>query len=376
MTNTNPLIQISPKPDQPNLSKGQKTFNTLVKKIEASRQTLLQWQGVALTFEQKVAGSYAPLLKTFREGQAVMVRRLDQALDRKGLNKSERQVVQKVICQMAEHLFVDTGDESIKTIYNKHSDTDFDSEEAAAVNSMKSAVEAMFEVDLGDGSELNSPEEILAHLHEQMEKDHLRRVEEQDQRSRLKKTAKQRARDEKLKTEADETSLSIREVYRKLVSALHPDREPDPQERARKTALMQRVNQAYGKKDLLRLLELQLELEHIDAHTIAGLSEHRLKHFNKILKDQLTELQQEISHVEMPFRKQFHLPPHQPLPPTAVIAHLMREISELRHRMRLLEKELLMPNDLVAFKLWIKSVRREIKERDAQRRDEDEPQYI
>ena len=81
-----------------------------------------------------------------------------------------------------------------------------------------------------------------------MEKDHLRRVEEQDQRSRLKKTAKQRARDEKLKIEADETSLSIREVYRKLVSALHPDREPDPQERARKTALMQRVNQAYGSR--------------------------------------------------------------------------------------------------------------------------------
>jgi hypothetical protein len=44
----------------------------------------------------------------------------------------------------------------------------------------------------------------------------------------------------------------------------HPDREPDPHERERKTALMQRANHAYGKNDLLKLLELQLELEHID----------------------------------------------------------------------------------------------------------------
>jgi hypothetical protein len=46
-----------------------------------------------------------------------------------------------------------------------------------------------------------------------------------------------------------------------LVAALHPDREPDEQERKRKTELMQRVNTSYGKKYLLLLLELQLEIE-------------------------------------------------------------------------------------------------------------------
>ena len=50
-------------------------------------------------------------------------------------------------------------------------------------------------------------------------------------------------------------SQSIREVYRKLAGALHPDRESDPQERERKTALMQRVNQAYAKNNLLQLLD-------------------------------------------------------------------------------------------------------------------------
>jgi curved DNA-binding protein CbpA len=42
----------------------------------------------------------------------------------------------------------------------------------------------------------------------------------------------------------------VREVFRKLASELHPDRETDPAEHARKTELMQRVNQAYKAGDL------------------------------------------------------------------------------------------------------------------------------
>ncbi|WP_409015107.1 hypothetical protein [Caballeronia sp. LZ001] len=61
---------------------------------------------------------------------------------------------------------------------------------------------------------------------------------------------------------------------------------------------MQRANQAYGKNDLLKLLELQLELEHIDQRAINVISEDRLKHYNKILREQLGELDQEILHVE------------------------------------------------------------------------------
>ena len=72
---------------------------------------------------------------------------------------------------------------------------------------------------------------------------------------------------------------------------------------------MQRVNQAYDKNNLLQLLELQLELEHIDQSAIDNISEDRLKHYNKILKDQLAELEQEIVHVEGGFRAQFGISP-------------------------------------------------------------------
>lgn len=64
----------------------------------------------------------------------------------------------------------------------------------------------------------------------------------QGQTAPRKKTAKQLARDAQREAEEKQMSQSIREVYRKLASALHPDREPDPVERQRKTELMQRAN--------------------------------------------------------------------------------------------------------------------------------------
>jgi hypothetical protein len=361
-TARNTTISIAPQPDKANLSKGQLTFNKLVKQIAASREKLARWQAFMLTFERRVAIEHAPLVETFRALQAKMVRAFDKALDRKGLTKSEQNVLRQLICEMAEHLIVDTDSKELKAIYNKHSGSDFDAEEEAAVGSMKAAVEEMYGVDLGDISDLNSPEDILAHLQEQMESESQLREEEKEKHETRRKTAKQLAKEAKLKAEADQTSLSIREVYRKLVSALHPDREPDTKERERKTGLMQRVNQAYEKKDLLQLLELQLELEQIDAATIANLSEDRLKHFNKILQDQLTELQDEIEYEEMPLRVRFNLP-NRDIDPDVVMSRLTREVRELKRNVKIIEKDLLAARDLAALKSLIKDYKRDAKER-------------
>lgn len=135
---------------------------------------------------------------------------------------------------------------------------------------------------------------------------------------------------------------------------------------------MQRVNKAYDKKELLQLLELQLELEHIDAHTTAGLSEDRLKHFNKILREQLSELEQEILHMEMPLRTQFHMPPYLRLSPSQVIPLLNQDIVELQRDIGRLKQELLAPKDLAAFKLWIKARRREAKALESEMRHVDD----
>ncbi len=349
--------------DQPNLSKGQQLFNTLVKKIEASRHELAQWQATIDAYQQKVDSDYRPLVDKFNALQVAMVHALDQALQRHKLTKPERLFVADVICDIAEPLVVHSDDAVMKAMYNKHSNVDFDAQEAAAAKSMQAAMSQMFGVEVDETADVSSPQDVIDQIQLQMDKARLLDMERQDQqearRSQRKKTAKQQAREDKQKADLEQTSQSIREVYRKLVSALHPDREGDPVERARKTGLMQRVNQAYDKKDLLLLLELQLELEHIDAATIAGLSEERLKHFNKILKDQLAELEQEIAYLEEPMRQMFQLPPHLMLKPQSVMPRLLKDIAELQRHIRQIKKDIEIPGDIAVFKAWIKARQRE-----------------
>jgi hypothetical protein len=101
-----------------------------------------------------------------------------------------------------------------------------------------------------------------------------------------------------------EASQSVREVYRRLASSLHPDREGDPAERARKTTLMAQVNEAYGRNDLLALLSVQMAIEQIDADHLAQVSDERLRHYVRVLKEQQQALDQELQMVQMPVLEQ------------------------------------------------------------------------
>ena len=369
-------LRIVPQQDQLNLSKGQKLFNTLVKKIEASRHALAQWQATMDAYQQKVASDYLPLVGKFKGFQIDMAQALDRALERHKLTKPERRFVAEVICDVAHPLVVESDDPVMKALYNKYSDIDFDAQEAAEAKGMQEVMSKVFGIEMDEQAGVSSPQDVMDQVQMHMDKAKLHEMKRQDQRSQRKKTAKQLAREEKQKADSEQTSQSIREVYRKLVSALHPDRESDPAERARKTGLMQRVNQAYDKKDLLLLLELQLELEHIDAATIAGLSEERLKHFNKILKDQLAELELEIAHVEEPLRHMFDLPHYLVLKPQSVMPHLLKDIAALQRNIRQIKKDIEMPGDLAVFKAWIKASQREARAMAREMHDDDDFRFF
>jgi hypothetical protein len=195
-------------------------------------------------------------------------------------------------------------------------------------------------------------------MHEQQTQFEAERQAYEERQAKRKKTAKQIAKESKQQAEEQQTSQSIRELYRKLASALHPDREPDPQERVRKTGLMQRINQAYDKKNLLLLLELQLELEHIDQTTINNITSGRLKHYNKILKEQLNELEHEIFVTEDMFKSQFGISPFEQLTPSTLMRNLAAEIVGVQQAIRELKSDLLAFQDIKKLKTWLKDMRR------------------
>ena len=348
--------------DHPHLSKEQKTFNTLIKKIDEKRASLAAWQEIIPAYQKKYASDFIPLVETSQEMQIEMVHFLDRACDKKGLTSPERRMIHDLISRMAGDLAIERNDEELKNIYNKHSGSDLDKEAAASMNGLKSMLEDVIGVDLGDDLDMSSPEEIFkraqAHMHEQQTQFEAERQAYEERQAKRKKTTKQIAKESKQQAEEQQTSQSIRELYRKLASALHPDREPDPQERERKTGLMQRINQAYDKKNLLLLLELQLELEHIDQTTINNITSNRLKHYNKILKEQLNELEHEIFAIEGMFKSQFGISTFERLTPSTIMRNLAAEIVGIQQAIRELKSDLLAFQDVKKLKAWLKGMRR------------------
>jgi len=365
MTRTNlRSISIASDHNQSNLSKGQKAFNTLIKQIEKRRARLSAWEAAMPAFHRKYVSDFAPLEQTSTDLRTKLVHRLDQAYAQKGLTKSERRTIAELISDLAGELVAQSDDPELKSIYNRYSESDFDSEAAAELDDMKSALEAMLGVELGDDVDMSSPEDVLQRAHAQMEQlqaqDALENQTREARRAKRKKTPRQLAAEAREQVEQAELSLSIREVYRKLASALHPDRETDPQERERKTTLMQRANQAYSKNSLLQLLELQLELEHIDQSAINNIGEDRLKHYNKILKEQVGELDHEILHVEDGFKHSYGIPPFIEVSPGTIMRNLAADIFSLQESLHALEHDLLVFDDVKQLKGWLKSVRRSL----------------
>ncbi|WP_262963694.1 J domain-containing protein [Methylobacter psychrophilus] len=354
----NKLVLITPKADGKKiLSAAQKQFNSLTKKIDNKKKLLMEWKETIPLYRHKVDEEYEPLEEALSNHKSEWVQLLDQSYNLPLFKKNDKLKMKHLICELAENLITEFNKDDLKTLFNKYSDEDYDTvnqqSESAVGDLMKSLAEDMFNVDLGDDVDISSPEKFHAHLQEKLrEQADGQAAEAVKPRKKTKKQLEKEAR----QLEEDElASKSVREVYRKLVAALHPDREPDEEERKRKTELMQRVNTAYGKKDLLLLLALQLEIEQIDPEHLSHIADSRLKYFNKILKEQLSELDQEIDQIEGMFKVDLNLPFYVLLTPKQLLYRLAKDIQEVQGDIVAIQNELEMFHNPPALKAWLKN---------------------
>lgn len=356
------MVRIVDQKERSGLSKAQKLFNRLIKKIDEERKRLAAWQAMIPRYQQKYAAELEPLARSYDALRLEMVRVLDKAHGDKLFGKRDKEKISDIVCTMAGDLIAENDSEELKQIYNKHSGRDFDAELEAESETMKSVMKGLFGVDLGDDFDLRSPEKIMAQLdekmHQKLTREEQGRQHFSERPAQRKKTAKALAKEAREQEEAQNISQSIRDVYRKLASALHPDREQDIAERNRKTALMQRVNVAYGNKDLLTLLELQLELEQIDQSAINTISEDRLKYYNKVLSEQFEELQQEVSAVMFSFGMRFNLPPVYVSSSDAAMRSLQHDIEDLQQDIAAIKGDLNSFQDVKNIKVLLRTYRR------------------
>lgn len=328
-------------------SKVRTQFNTLVKKLERERQRLAAWHDKLPVVRSRIAEQLVPLGDIYQGRMRSMVLLFDEAWRTKKLTKKEREKLSNIICDVCEELFsIEVKDDGIEEVYARHSDM------GDAIDELEDALE-------------NDPafKEFAAMLDDMFgaasaddEADDAEQAGTGPDGHGPKRSAKPTAKQKRQAAEEVKLQQSVREIFRKLVSALHPDRESDPAERARKTALMQRVNVAYEKNDLLALLELQFEIDQIDVAGLEAMPDERIKQYNKVLKKQFDDVHREIRDLEDWLAYDLAVP-HQYMTPAALDAYIDDEIVRAELRLQQIEHDLDDFTDLKNLKQFLKAYR-------------------
>ena len=315
-------------------------FNRLTDAIAAQRATLQRWQQAREDFHQQQATALAPLLASLREIDLDLLRFLDHAAHAADLGRTDLQILHALVRGLAAGLRRQGETAELKDIEGRHQQHEEPEPDEPAV-APAAAVEA-------------PPDEDWTAQWERMEAAQADAAQQRERQRAQHKAASRRQR-MAATPQPEDASQTIRTVYRKLASALHPDREPDAGQRARKTALMARVNVAYEARHLLDLL--QLEIEQIDTRSIAAMGEDALRRYNLVLAEQLDELRQETADTERGFRRQLGLG-HGAEPTPARITRAIREqVRSLQQDIAYGQMERRELEDPRVFKQWLRMQR-------------------
>ncbi len=321
--------------DQPaTLTRTQRAFQRWIERIEAQRQQLVEWEAFAATFQSRVARDYEPLQRKYHAQRFMLLRRLDQAHDSGVLVKREQGRLGRVIVEQVLALLETDRDPVLVALHDKYSDRPYDRGDHAdrAPGPTDEPSES------GDSAQAHAD------------------GEDAQARAGTRAEARAEARAERAQARAQADTQSVRDAWRRLASALHPDREPDPTERERKTGLMQRANRAYEAGDLLQLLALQVEAEQVDPRQLAQASEARIARYNRVLKEQSEGLAAEIDAITARFGGPGGRPRRGGPTPVGIMAALDRDIAEVRQHCRWLAQDLEAFKDVGQVKAWLKSL--------------------
>lgn len=353
---------IAAPPGGPALGPEQRRFNRLLEKIDKARALLQAWDEQGQLFAVAHAARVAPLQGELLDCQARLVRRLEALLGERQARwtQAERRRLREELCELGAGLIDAAEDEALgaemRALFRRHAGHGYDEEKADEMAAMKEMFERFSGLDLGEQA-FASEHDLLHAAQRSLEAEHARAGE---RRAGRRPTPAERRRER----ERAEASKSLREVYRKLAAALHPDRAENDADRKRRDALMPRVNQAYEAGDLLALFALQLEIEQVDAAHLARASAERARQYNRLLADQLQQIEAEIEGRRLGLCFEHDLDPARPLAPARLGALLEQMVREHRADLVQAQRDLAQLDDPVRARACMRARWREV-DRDA-----------
>ncbi len=335
------------------LSRWQREFNTLSTEVQQLREVLGDAQQLLDQYRSHVAKVYEPRwreLQTARRewavaADAVLQRQASWPKAQRLSRKRQKHLSEFLVAFVDDLLFEDDNDAELTAIHDRYSDLSWEASQELDQELTQAFMEEIVGKEAMQGHDATDVEGILRHAREQLEAQQQAEAERRERRAQSKgKGPGPSKADLKREQAAKDVSQTVREVYRKLASSLHPDRESDPAEQARKTKLMQEANKAYEQGDLLQLLSMQINLIRSDQNALTLADDARLKLYCQSLREQQQILKIEIAETEDPIRHAMGLGPRGRMPERpAVLAkvdsdtnHLKRAISGVREDIQVL----------------------------------------
>lgn len=333
----------------------QKRFNQLVAQTETLARKIEVTRLAADAHRVRFAASISPLEKARDTYLREMALWLADRLQRKGLTAKQRDIATDILCSLAGPLAVQ-GDTQMQALHDAHSPQSLADAQKDVAGDMQRMMEEMLGTPLGEADTTFESLEDLLHAARQK----MLAAEVQEAQARLHRAAKKKKTPAQLKKEqlasaqAQDADGALRTLYRQLASALHPDREPDPQEQLRKTALMKEANAAYERRDLLALLQLQLQADLADADHVATLAKEKLAALTALLKERVAVLNQELRVVQHQAMAEFDLPPYATFSESSLKHHLLVQQQNLQADIAMMQQDLQRVQDDAYFKRWLK----------------------
>lgn len=288
-------LSITAQEDQ-ELSKEQKAFNRLTKRIEKLGKEMEQEQERLDRINEHYRKSLLPIDEEIGRQKLDMAILLHDSVAKFKYGRNQKETIKNVILFLFHGAFEKImPNENEEAIYDYWADISYKEELKVTKDEMKSdmseELKFKYGVDIGLADFEDTPEGY-AKFQEKLQEELDRKREEAIRFANKKKTKKQIEREVLQKEKEAMLLKSIRSIYISLAKVLHPDTNNDL-ENSRKEELMKKVTKAYAEKDLPTLLKLEMEWAASEQNNINTLSDSRLKLYIASLKGRVKELEAE-----------------------------------------------------------------------------------
>ncbi|MGB4060056.1 MAG: hypothetical protein WBK26_07550 [Burkholderiaceae bacterium] len=352
------------------LSAAARAYNLQLARIDKLKSQLVQMDALASAHRRALTAQVFPLAQR----RQALLKDLAVWLDRHlphdpTLSAGQRQFGGQVLCGLAKDL-VAQGHADMAAVHDRHSPRTLAQLARDHAQAMKAQLEAL----LGEPLLPDQPDADLsdvmhaarARMKQAAAEDEAKAAEREAKRQ-AKRDAKSKAKQaSKPPNEAQllqaslqgDADTSLRTLYRQLASALHPDRESDPDARLHKTALMSEANAAYARKDYVTLVDIQQRAALADPAAVAKMPDDKLQALTLLVKAQVAELERQRAHTQQQLEHEFDVPTGMGLNANTLKTLLNGQEDGLQEAVDALVSELALVKQDAGLKRWLNQQRK------------------